>query len=146
MHCGRKFVCELKHQVSGAFKLTKWNKPTYDQIVDDNTWKHDFGDIEALKPSLLSLRRNNKQLLASVKASGLPRHGFVSQDWALWCLTQIRDHKLIHLMVNGSRFSNGKASNQGNYGPPCVNFSSDSRYSARCIRTYLDNKNNFFFA
>ena len=146
LHCGRRFECELKQQRSEAFKLTKWTKPTFDRRLDGETWKHDSGKIEFFKPSQLSIRRYNKQLLATVKAEGKPRHGIVSQDWALWCLTQIRDHKLIHLMVNGSRFSNGKAINQGNYGPPCIGYSCHPQYSARCIRTYLDNKNNFFFA
>ena len=133
-------------QPSGAFKIVKWVKPSYEHNADSViTLK--LGDLEIFEPKSISLRRCNKTLLSKIKStSGATRSGFVSKDWALLFLTQIRDKSLVHLVVKNARFSNGYTVNQGNFGPSCENFARHPNFLIRCIRTYLDNEDNFFFA
>ena len=124
----------------------KWLKPSF-QTTNDAITKLTLGHIQVFEPSFISLRRYNKTLLSRIKSScGLSYKGFVSQDWALWFLTQMRDTSLVHLIVNDGKFSNGHTVNQGNFGPSCKDFSTHPNYSTRSIRTYLDNEDNFFFA
>ena len=141
-----KFKCTLMKQESGSFKLIKWNQPNYNKIKDPSH-QLSFGDIEVFEPKLISIRRLNKSLVTTIKSTcGRVRFGFASQDWIFWYLTQMRNKSIIHLMVQNEKFSNGYTVNQGNFGPSCTNFAQHPTYTARCIRTYLDNEKNFFFA
>ena len=106
-----------------------------------------FGDIEVFEPQSISLRRFNDGLLAVIKSKdGSYRKGPVSKDWTLWFLCQMREDSIVHLIVNQGWFSNGFSINQGNFGPSCSQYEQHPQFYKRCIRTYLDNKQNFFFA
>ena len=142
---GNRFRCELSEKKSGAFKLVKWIKPTFVSSLD-HVRQFTFGDIEVFEPNLISLRRVNKSLLAKIVSNSCSRSGFVSEDWVLWYLSQMRDNSIVHLIIQNGKFSNGHCVNQGNFGPSCINFSHHPQYGTRTIRTYLDNETNFFFA
>ena len=141
---GKRFQWELSEQ-SNLYKLQSWRKPTYAN-TSEPTKQISFGDIEIFEPKIICLRRVSQRLVAILKSPQSTRRGFVSQNWVLWYLTQMRDTNQVHLIVNNGRFTNGYTLQQGQFGPSCANYQNHPNYSARCIRTYLDNKKNFFFA
>ena len=142
----KKFACNLTKKKNGTFKIIEWKKPTF-ELKKDVIRQFNFGDIDFIVPELISVRRLNKSLVSTIKAKdGKVRYGFVSTDWTLWYLTQMRDHNLVHLITNNAKFTNGFSVGSGNFGPPCTDYAKHPDYSARCITTYLDNEDNFFFA
>ena len=115
--------------------------------MTDPIYHLSFGDIEIFQPKMISIRRLNKTLVSTIKCiSGQVRFGFVSQDWVFWFLTEMRDSNVIGLIVRNNRFSNGFTINEGNYGPISGNYANHPNYKLRCIKTYLDDETNFFFA
>ena len=142
---GKRFKCRLEKR-STNFKLVEWQNASFEKVIDP-VKQFSFGDIEIFQPAMISLRRVNKRLVAAIKSTtGFTCYGSVSQDWAFWFLTKMRDESPIHVIVNCRKFSNGYTINQGNFGPCSLNFQLNANYSSRCIRTHLDNKDKFFFA
>ena len=143
---GNAFKCEITATETDAFKIVKWKKATY-ETTKDVTRQISFGDIEIFEPSAITLRRLNKSLFANIRSTtGVVRYGFASKDWILWFISQMRRNSIVHLIINENKFTNGFAINQGNFGPSCVDFENHPEFTSRCIRTYLDNDKNFFFA
>ena len=121
-------------------------KPTW-EYEEDPVYGLSFGDIEVLEPKLISIRRVNKSLSATIKCVDGPiRYGFVSQDWVLWFLTKMKESYVVHLIVRDNRFTNGYAIDQFNFGPDCQYYAKHPSYSLRRTKTYLDNEKKFFFA